>query len=56
MEKQGMNKSKFVYIPNGIDLEDYNINEPLPKENGSKNKLRINLLLGILELLVKPMH
>jgi len=36
MEKQGMNKSKFVYIPNGIDLEDYNINEPLPKEMEAK--------------------
>jgi glycosyltransferase involved in cell wall biosynthesis len=32
MEKQGMDRKKFVYIPNGIDPEDYNINEPLPKE------------------------
>jgi glycosyltransferase involved in cell wall biosynthesis len=32
MEKQGMDRNKFVYIPNGIDPEDYNINEPLPKE------------------------
>jgi glycosyltransferase involved in cell wall biosynthesis len=32
MEKQGMDGNKFVYIPNGIDPEDYNINEPLPKE------------------------
>jgi len=32
MEKQGMDRNKFFYIPNGIDTEDYNINEPLPKE------------------------
>ncbi len=32
MEKQGMDRNKFVYIPNGVDPEDYNINEPLPKE------------------------
>jgi glycosyltransferase involved in cell wall biosynthesis len=32
MEQQGMDRKKFVYIPNGIDPEDYNINEPLPKE------------------------
>jgi glycosyltransferase involved in cell wall biosynthesis len=32
MEQQGMDRNKFVYIPNGIDPEDYNINEPLPKE------------------------
>jgi glycosyltransferase involved in cell wall biosynthesis len=32
MEQQGMDRNKFVYIPNGIDPEGYNINEPLPKE------------------------
>jgi glycosyltransferase involved in cell wall biosynthesis len=32
MEQQGMDRNKFVYIPNGIDPEDYIINEPLPKE------------------------
>jgi len=36
MEKQGMDRKKFVYIPNGIDPEDYNINEPLPKEMEAK--------------------
>lgn len=32
MEKQGMNVRKFVYIPNGICLEDYKEIENAPKE------------------------
>jgi len=32
MERQGLNIKKFVYIPNGICLEDYKENESAPQE------------------------
>jgi len=44
MEKQGMDRNKFAFMPNGIDPEDYKTDDFLPKEieeNIPKNKFII---------------